>query len=144
MKISILCILLMSVLSLSAKQKFYKWTDASGNTHYSQEKPENQKTSELELNESASETPVSYDNNENRVSNQKRIEELYKQREESQKLKQQRSKKCNKAKSVIAKFQVQTRFGRKDPQTGETLYLKDKQRQKIINTAQQAVRQNCR
>lgn len=144
MKISALCMLVILTTYVSANQKFYKWTDASGNTHYSQEKPENQKSAELQLNEPAPKLSVANDHNENRASNQQRIAQLYKEREESQKKNQERANKCNKAKAIIKKFQKQTRFGKRDKKTGETLFLEDKQREIIIKSAKQALRQNCR
>ncbi|MBL4660687.1 MAG: DUF4124 domain-containing protein [Alcanivoracaceae bacterium] len=35
--------------NIDAKQKYYKWTDADGNTHYSEKKPFNKKTAEVKV-----------------------------------------------------------------------------------------------
>ena len=47
--------------SAATAGKFYKWVDANGNIHYSDNKPENKKTTEIKVNTSQ---PQIIENNE--------------------------------------------------------------------------------
>lgn len=136
-----------------AKQKFYKWTDAEGNTHYSEKKPIQQKTSEININTSYSQ-PVNYKNKdtagseaetiaEEQTAEQKAIDE-YNKTEKEKILKKQNKENCKIAKKNLATLQQTVRVRRVNPATGEMIRMDDSQRVKMIKSAKKSIKELCR
>lgn len=135
-----------------AKQKYYKWTDENGNTHYTSTKPEDRKTDEVNINANQPKAIQQIDANnhsEKPESVEGEVEKSYleQRREKKQKAKElaQRNKKqCQKAKQTVTKYQQQVRMSRIDATSGEKVYLEDSKRADIIKKAQKEVNKYCR
>lgn len=149
MKLIILVIGLLLCDQIEAKQKFYKWTDADGNTHYSQEKPKDQKTDEINVDNSPPPEVVVTNTTKEKVSNnrlttEQKITEHYKKKEEAKKTAKKSKKGCIAAKKNLKKFQQAEPFRRQDPKTGKYTYLEDKDRAQMIKGLKQVIKKLCK
>lgn len=154
MKKLILFFALVFSFNTLAKQKFYKWVDEQGNTHYSSEKPEDKKTAEVSVrnNQPKVAQAIEVADKPQQVSPQGDESEpeksyLEQRREKKQKAKetaQKNKKQCLKARYNIKKYEQQVRMSRMDPKTGKKVFLDDDKRKSIINKAKQAQRIYCK
>jgi len=154
MKYLLLFTFLLAYNLSDAKQKFYKWTDADGNTHYSEKKPQQQKTSEVNVSTSYSQ-PVNYSKNdssqeedqttdeEEKTAEQKAIDE-YNKTEKEKVLAKQNKENCKIAKKNLATLQQTVRVRKINPATGEYIRLDDTQRVKMMKTAKKSIKELCR
>lgn len=134
-----------------SKQKFYKWTDENGNTHYSANKPEDKKTDEVNINSNqprVAQNTESINNSEKPESEETEVEKSYleqrrEKKQKSKQLAQDNKKQCQKAKQTVTKYQQQVRMSRIDVESGEKIFLEDSKRADIIKKAQKAVRKHC-
>lgn len=140
---------LLFCLNSEAKQKFYKWTDKKGNTHYTSKKPTDKATSEVSIN--TIQPVVVAPTNETQTlgdKNQENLSAYYKKKEESQiqnkqsKINQQN---CQKAKRNLAAINNHSRCGWVDGKTGESKdFLQNDQRAKLISRSKAAIRKHCK
>ncbi|MCF6318155.1 MAG: DUF4124 domain-containing protein [Proteobacteria bacterium] len=144
----LLIMVLISGQSLAAK-KFYKWTDANGVVHYSNEEPSNQKTDEVRINTAKSKPAVLQNKIEEPVSEpESTIEERFAERRSKKKhdkaRAKERQKACKKARGSLAKYQQAVRYRRQDKKTGEYIYLEDKQRAQLLKEFKNVIKKTCR
>jgi hypothetical protein len=148
MKILIFIIALFIVNTSVAKQKFYKWTDENGNTHYTSEKPENKKTDEIKVNTNQPNVPQNVritEEVESRAPPEKSyLEKHYEKKEKAKESVQKNNKNCQQAKQVVIKYQQKVRMATSDKKTGERVFLEDDQRADIIKEAKKAVKKYCK
>jgi hypothetical protein len=151
MKFFVLIIGLLLINQLDAKQKYYKWTDADGNTHYSETKPPDQTVDEVKVSTSRPKA-VNYDTDETaeepsedseRTAEQKEIDEYNKAEKERTLIAQ------NKANCVIAKKNLKTlqdtvRVKRRNPATGEYIRMDDTQRMQMMKKIKQSIKDLCK
>ena len=148
----IIAVLLLN--NVQAGQKFYKWTDANGNIHYTDKQPEDKKTAEVKVNTSQ---PHIIENNENNdkkpkaESNTREKLDEYSQRDkinrQNTKIKKQN---CKNAKNRLKKFKESITYRKKDPKSGGYTYpgvtgkakLQAKN-QKKIDQYQQNINKSC-
>ncbi len=131
-------------------QKFYKWTDAEGVTHYTHEKPEDLKTSELTVSNKKALVKVSNSQkgqSKNKVENGTKEEKTYVEQRKERRLKakqlaQENMKECKKAKQTIIKYEQKVRMSRIDD-NGEKVFLEDGKRAEIIKKAKQKASKHC-
>ncbi len=152
MKIFALLIGLLLLNCADAKQKYYKWTDADGNIHYTEKKPQNKKTSEVKVN--TSKPQVNYNNksqedeedqdgtNDERTSEQKAIEEFNEQ-EKARVTAAQNIENCKVAKKNYATLQKTVRVRQKNPETGEIIRIDSKQRMAMLERSKQSIKDLC-
>jgi hypothetical protein len=152
MKYLILLALILAITTASAKQKYYKWTDADGNVHYSETKPENKATQEVSVNTSqpkitpkANETEVEKDpiDTEGKTEEQIKAERINAE-SQAQIQKLQNEANCKIAKKNLETFMSTIRVSRKDPETGEVIRLDDNQRATMLATAKKTVKEYCK
>ena len=118
-------IALIIMSTANAGQKFYKWTDENGNIHYSSEKPEDKQTDEVKVstsqpkksNKAAVNKEEKYKdfvefNSASSVDNKSEVKEFSKLREQN----------CNKAKTVLRKFNYKMRMVRYNVKTKKKEY----------------------
>ena len=129
--------------------KFYKWTDADGNSHYSDKKPLDRNTSEIKvssrqptINNIHNETQEPAIEKEGTV--KKRIAEHYKKKKEVKAKTKKNKKKCIAAKTNLAKFEQAANFRMQDPQTGKYVYLQDNERTQIIEESNKTIKELCK
>jgi hypothetical protein len=152
MKYTSLFLAFMLCSQVDAKQTFYKWTDADGNIHYSEKKPDNDNSAEINVNSKQPEISNNYDQSQQQMdadSEQQgtvdsRIKDYYKRKDKRKTAASSGKQKCLKAQKILAKFKKQTRYRRQDKATGEYIYLNDKQRATIIAESQKVISSNCK
>jgi hypothetical protein len=154
MKIFAIIVALLMVNTAQSAQKFYKWVDEEGNTHYSSEKPEDRQTDEVkvktkqpkvsQLIENDSNDIDSYREDLNTAEEKTYMEKHYEKKQLAKELAKENKKLCLDAKAAVAKFQEQVRMSRVDTETGQKVYLDDSKRADIIKKAQNEVKKYCR
>ncbi|KAA3637992.1 MAG: DUF4124 domain-containing protein [Proteobacteria bacterium] len=150
MKILTLMTVLLMSNAVIAKQKYYKWTDENGSIHYSTEKPENDKTDELEIStkqpvvpQKPQEAQPEGSENPEETEEKSYLEQHREKKQQAKKLAEENRERCLDAKHTVNRYQQQVRMSRIDRETGEKIYLDDAKREQIIQRAQQAVRKYC-
>jgi len=154
MKTIILITGLLFLTSVDAKQKYYKWTDADGNIHYSESKPENKSVSEVKVSskkpsitstKSIDENSSATINNTSTEmsANEKAIDE-YNEKEKARVEKYQQEENCKAAKQNLATLQKTQRVRRIDPKTGESIRMDDSQRMKALASAKKLIKDVCK
>ena len=146
MKIVLLIITLIFLSTANGGQKFYKWVDEEGNTHYTSEKPEDKKTDEVTIKTNHPQAPkVDPEAQEaRRKKSDEFMENHYEKKRKSKELAAVNKKKCTDAKKTLVKFQEKVRMSRVNQETGETEYLEDSSRAQILKDAQKGIKQYCR
>jgi len=150
MKYLILITLLFFGNNLNAKQKYYKWTDADGNTHYTEKKPVNQKANEISV--STRSTPAvaqQLENDEDIATDEtKTAEQLaveqFNQHEQKRVTNAQNKANCAIAKQNFASLQKTVRVRKKDPVTGNYNRLDDSQRVKMMKQIKDSIKDLCK
>lgn len=154
MKIIILILTFLLSNQLIAKQKIYKWTDAHGNVHYSENKPHNTEVKEVKvatgkskpkntfMNRQESESEAN-ESNETKSASEKAFDE-YNQREKQRAEKQQNKESCKIAKKNLITLQNSFRVRRKDPTTGEYSYMSGNQHSNAIKSAKKLIQEVCK
>jgi hypothetical protein len=138
-------VLLLALASSPATATTYKYQDASGNTVYSQNPPENPDTPYEVLGEirsharpgsntPASSAPSSSDSQQE----EKADDVIAKTQQDAEKMREQN---CTNAKKNLEIFTVTPRVRNED---GEVVRLDDKVRQQKIEEAKQAIRDFCK
>ena len=148
MKYLLILISLMLFSETEAREKFYKWTDADGNIHYTQQKPEDIKTSEVKIHDSVSnglqtkqdDTP---DADEELTPEQKQVAEYNKALQAKTKAIQDKAN-CKVARKNLATLQNTVRVRKKDPNTGEFVRMDDDQRMQMLKLAKQSIKDLCK
>ena len=154
MKHLILVTLLFFGNNLIAKQKFYKWTDADGNTHYTEKKPANKKSDEINV---STRTPppavvqqLEIEQNEDNIKTDetKTPEQLavekFNEREQERVKKKQNKANCAIAKQNLVSLQKTVRVRKKDPVTGQYNRLDDSQRVKMLKQVKDSIKDLCK
>lgn len=153
MKTIILILTLLLSNQLVAKQKIYKWTDADGNVHYTENKPSNTKVKEVKVDTGKSKPKnVFRTNQEDQSADSKEIQsstdnqafDEYNQRERNRAAKVQKAERCKVAKKNLATLQATIRVRRKDPNTGEYVRMDDNQRTDAMKSAKKLIRDVCK
>lgn len=152
MKFITLIIALFAFSQLDAKQKYYKWTDASGNTHYSETKPVDKQTTEIKVsskqpevvthNATTDEPPMNSDNEE--LTNEQKAVAQYNKDEQERVTKAQNKANCQIAKKNLATLQHTQRVTRKNPATGEYIRMDDSQRINMLKAAKKSIKELCK
>ena len=155
MKPYILIVALLFSASAVAKQKFYKWTDEQGNTHYTTEKPEDKATDEVKVNtkqpvileksnKQTNKTPSSQDNpGQDQPEEKSYLEQRREKKQKAKEVAQENKKECQKAKQTISKYSQKVRMSRIDKKTGKKIFLEDSKRTEILKQAKQKQRKHC-
>jgi hypothetical protein len=142
---SALILTLLCLNTALAKQKYYKWTDEHGVTHYTTEKPENNQTHEVNVNTKQPKVSRPAAKVESQDPDAKSYVEQRREKRQQAKDQAKNNKiKCDQAKQTIAKLKQQVRMSRVDTDTGETIYLEDNKRAEIIKQAQQQAKKYCK
>jgi len=151
MKYLAILIGLLLFSNIDAKQKYYKWTDADGNTHYSEKKPIDQKTDEVKVS-TYQPTIISHidesddytgNNNDESSPEQKAVDE-YNKNEQARVSAVQNQENCKIAKKNYATLQKTVRIRQKNPATGDYIRVDDKQRIEMMKNAKQAITELCK
>ncbi len=154
MKIIILILTLLLSNQLIAKQKIYKWTDANGNVHYSEDKPINTQVKEVKVATGRSKPKNTFmnkqeneseptDSQETKSTDEKAFDE-YNKREKERAEKRQNVESCKAAKKNLVTLQNSTRVRRKDPTTGEYMQMSNNQRNSALKSAKKLIRDVCK
>lgn len=151
MKYLILILTLLLANQSIAQQKIYKWTDANGNVHYSEEKPLNTQVKEVKVSTGASkpnmiqQEPAQEDKNETEPKSKDQIAvDEYNKKEKERITSLQNKQNCEIAKKNLATIQSTNRVRKIDPITGESVRLGDDQRKKALEAAKKLVRDLCK
>ena len=151
MKFFVLIIGLLLINQLDAKQKYYKWIDADGNTHYSEKKPPGQAVDEVKVRASQPKV-VNYETDETAeessedselTAEQKEIE-AYNKAEKERTLIAQNKANCVIAKKNLKTLQDTVRVRRRNPATGEYIRMDDTQRMQMMKKAKQNIKDLCK
>ena len=146
MKCFLLLIGLLLFNPIDAKQKYYKWTDADGNTHYSETKPLNKQTDEIKVN-THQPTIISHNNEQESEPDEKSPEEKeideYNKNEHARVMTAQNKANCAVAKKNLKTLQDTLRVKRKDPTTGEYIRMDDTQRIEMMKKSTQSIKDLC-
>lgn len=151
MKTLIILILLICSSSTLSKQKYYKWVDADGNIHYSQSKPENRKTSELNILTGKSQVAVKNTVDESDESQEKTAEQLASEvknkelQEQNRKIKIAQDRlNCETAKKNFQTVQNTVRVRKKDPATGEYYRMGNEERNALFKQSRDNIKKFCK
>lgn len=139
----------MALSTTEAREKFYKWTDAEGNIHYSQKKPQETKVSEIKLHDSISTSSQNKqknlnDSSEPEKSTEEKQIDTYNQALKDKTKKFQDKANCKIAKNNLLELQRTIRVSRIDQKTGEKIRLDDNQRVQMIATAKKQIKDLCK
>jgi hypothetical protein len=128
-----------------ASEKIYKWVDASGQTHYTTKKPDDQHSQEMNIRVAKTQPATTTQNDEaqEKITATERFDEFRKTKEENKNRKAKLKQRCQKAKTTNARFKEQVRFSRTTAD-GEKHYLEDSQREEILNASNQAIKKYCK
>jgi hypothetical protein len=148
MKILIFILVILISNTIFAKQKFYKWTDESGNIHYSSEKPDNSKADEIQIKTNQPKLSQNFEVS-NKDENEEILEKSYKEKHYEKKKKtketaQENKAHCQQARQTLAKFQQKVRMSSTDKKSGKKVFLDDSKRAEIINKAKKEMRKHCK
>ena len=151
MKFLLIFIGLLCFNHIEAKQKFYKWTDADGNTHYSEQKPKNKQVDEVKVysgsssvqNNSSNDEPGEPESGEEKSEEEKAIDE-YNANEKARVNKLQSKENCKAAKKNLDTLQRTFLFKQKDPETGKLVYVNNDNRKAMIKRAKKTIKKNCK
>ncbi len=149
MKYFIFIILLFTFNQIEAKQKYYKWTDAEGNTHYTENKPSNQQTSEIKVSThqpKISEPIVEETKSEEDVAEltdeQKETIEFNK-KEKERVMKAQNKANCEIAKKNLATLQEASLVKRTNPATGELIRMDNSNKIQMMKKVKKSIKDLC-
>ena len=140
--------------STATAGKFYKWMDANGNTHYTDKKPEDKKTTAVKVNSFQPQITENIETDDKKSkaesSTRKKLDEYSKRdkiKRQNAKIKKQN---CRNAKNRLKKFKESITYRKKDPKSGGYIYpsvtLKAKlqaKNQKKIDRYQQNINKSC-
>jgi hypothetical protein len=151
MKYLIFLVLAFTITAADAKQKFYKWTDADGNVHYTETKPEDKTAEEIKVSTAQPKVTASKPEKKEEIKidtegkSPEQIE-IEKFNAESQaKVKEMQDKaNCKIAKQNLATLQKTVRVRRIDPETGESIRMGDEERMQVIANAKKAIKDLCK
>lgn len=145
MKLIFLFLVLLFSSTTLASEKIYKWVDASGQTHYTTKKPEDQQSQEMNIRIPKSQPSASKQESDTQDAkpSSERFDEYRKSREENKTKTSAHKKKCTKAKATLNRFKEQVRFAQITAD-GKKHYLEDSQRKEILNAANKAIKKYCR
>ncbi len=145
-------IVLLLIVSTCVSAKVYKWVDANGQTHYSDKKPEDTRTTEVSIKK----TPKSsikqqqYEPDDN-TETQKKLDDYAEHDKELRETKKYKKQECKEAKESLNEFKEQWTGNRKYSDSGGYIYRTeaDKNRrkehyQKHIGNYQKKVKDRCR
>ena len=153
MKYLAILIGLLLFSNIDAKQKYYKWIDADGNTHYSEKKPVNKKTDEVKVS-THQPTVISHaeenddddstENNDDEKSPEQKAVDEYNKNEQARVSAVQNQENCKIAKKNYATLQNTVRVKQKNPATGEYIRMDDKQRIQMMKKAKESIAKLCK
>ena len=149
MKIIILLLTFILSTQLIANQKIYKWTDANGNVHYSEDKPVDTEVKEIKVNTGKSKPKAAEKQTpDEQVSEPKSADELavdeYNKIEQERVAKLQNQENCKVAKKNLATLQKTVRVRKLDPKTGEYIRMDDTQRLNALKSAKKLISDVCK
>jgi len=135
-KTSVFFLILFS-LTGSAADKIYKWVDEQGNTHYSSEKPTNNKANEIQLKttnkkdvSTAAPSVAEPSNKTKQLSNKEKLDAYLKKDQKLRAKAARKRKTCAKAKTRLKDYKNAMSYRKKDPNSGGYIYLNETKRQK--------------
>jgi hypothetical protein len=136
------------VVSSPAQAALYKWTDASGKVHYTDQPPTSQATTlpgtSSSQNQTTTQTIQSLDAQEQAY--QKRVKEAAEARAKADKETETarlRQQNCDKARSNLSTLQNRSRVYTTNA-AGQRVYMDDAARANAEASSQKAVSENCR
>lgn len=139
----ILISFLLSLPTFSSATVIHKWVDENGAVHYSQEPPENIKSSRI-YSEDLEQKPIGFIQPKIRESttpvkseDEKNATAIKKQNSE------QASAICKSAKQNLHILKTNSRIRSKSAETGELVSMKEEDRQQEINTQQERIKLFC-
>lgn len=149
MKIIILLLTFILSAQVTANQKIYKWTDANGNVHYSEDKPVDTEVKEIKVNTGKSRPKVVEKKiPDEQTSEPKSADELavdeYNKNEQERVAKMQNQENCKVAKKNLTTLQQTVRVRKLDPKTGEYARMGDTQRLNALKSAKKLVSDVCK
>ena len=136
----------MLLTPLLSSAAIYKWTDAQGNVHYSQEKPKSAvgKLDKLRVNHHAPVDRSTYKRPGSNDLKTKKTEKNTEKKTEKKKLSpKQRAKYCASAKRNLQTLRAKAQIKQRDKK-GNVRFITEKEKQARIKQAQDFVRKNCR
>lgn len=134
---------------IDAKQKFYKWTDADGNTHYSEKKPEDKQVDEIKVYAGSSSNQNLGSKNDKTASDEEKSAEEqaideYNASEQARIDKLQAKENCKVAKKNLETLQNSARVKQKDPETGKLSYMNNDKRKDMLELAKKTIKKDCK
>ncbi|HHL31327.1 MAG TPA: DUF4124 domain-containing protein [Oceanospirillales bacterium] len=134
-------LLLCTCFPLCAAEKFYKWTDANGNIHYTDKKPENQNSAVVKVKDLPTQ-PQSHNINQpsdaegsEKKTTQEKLDEYAKQNKKARNKAHIKKQRCREAKQQLQKYKASISYRKKEPLSGGYIYLTEdkKAKQKARN-----------
>ena len=143
--LTIACLVALSSISATAlADKYYKWIDQDGVTHYSETRPANTPTTLIRVKAgTASAENSAMLSAATSTDSSKNVPELENPQPTEQQLKVQRSN-CAKASRKLIALENAGRVRQLDEQTGEYRYLPNKEKLEEISKMREYLRSNCR
>ena len=134
--------LISASMAVSA-EKYYKWVDKNGVTHYSQTRPADIPATliKVKAGDPSSEQPVASET-ENSIGSSEKSSILETPLPTEQQLATQRQN-CSKARSKLIALENAGRVRQLDQQTGEYRYLPDREKLAEISKMRQYLKANC-
>jgi len=121
----------------------YRWTDESGNVHFSERKPTSFEAEALTIkNEASSDAQRLREALDKKRADKARQEKNNKQ-VTTKKTKQASDEQCKQVKNNLRALSLAMRVKKTDPQTQETIYLDDKMRKKEIEENKIFISEYC-
>lgn len=153
MKFLIILITVIFSSQINGKEKFYKWTDADGNTHYTKTKPTNTESDEIKVNNNSPTTVKEQslkgeedDSNESteeeKTPEQKAIDDFNANEKKRVQAKQDKAN-CKIARKNLKTLQQTVRVTRKNPATGEMIRMDDKERMAMLKKSKDSIKKLC-
>ena len=143
MKLLITALGLLMLSTTFASEKIYKWVDVNGQTHYTTKKPDDRYSEEMNIQVPKAKPALTTQNDIYNETTDNRIEKLRKIKGKRKQEIVKNKKRCQKAKSTLARFKQQARFSH-TKEDGTKVYLEDPQREQIFKASNKAIKKYCK
>jgi hypothetical protein len=150
-------LLLFTCFPLDAVEKFYKWTDANGNIHYTDKKPENQNSAVVKVKDLPTQPHSDNINQQldaestDEKTTQEKLDEYAKQNKQARNRARIKNRRCREAKQRLKEYKASISYRKKEPLSGGYIYLTEdkKAKQKARNNRrikqyQKHIKQSCK
>jgi len=150
MKYLIIITALFCSMQAEAKEKYYKWTDENGNTHYTEKKPKNIETDEVKVyNSKSTKINVAQDETKTEIPNEELTAEqkaaIEYNRSEQQRVKEiQDRENCIIAKKNKVTLEKSFSVKKKNPATGEYIKMDKSEITNKLKEVNKAIRTLCK